>query len=111
MFINNLRGLLERASRDGAGVEIIGSHLMIQCGLRSPSRAALEVRMRSARCLGVYDSGDTNRDTAAGAWEPLPVSRRSSGKPPRLSRRTRDRNGHRRGYLRGTGDTASGTSR
>src|SRR5215467_11553190 len=30
--------------------------------LRSPSRAALEVRILSARCLGVYDSGEANRD-------------------------------------------------
>src|SRR5262249_23512278 len=33
--------------------------------LRSPSRAALEVRMRSARRFGVYASGEANRDTAA----------------------------------------------
>src|SRR5262245_11462819 len=33
--------------------------------LRSPSSAAFELMMRSARCLGVYDSGDANR--AAGA--------------------------------------------
>src|SRR5215471_9084311 len=34
--------------------------------LRSPSRAALEVRIFSARCLGVYASGATARDAAAG---------------------------------------------
>src|SRR6266446_6595618 len=28
---------------------------------RSPSRAALEVRIFSARCLGVYDSGEAKR--------------------------------------------------
>src|SRR5215472_11182750 len=33
-------------------------------------------------------------------------SHHSSGKPPRMSRRTPDRNGHRRGYLLGTGDTS-----
>src|SRR5215510_6075986 len=34
--------------------------------LRSPSRALLDVRIRSARCFGVYDSGEANRDAAAG---------------------------------------------
>src|SRR5262249_50957326 len=33
--------------------------------LRSPSSAALEVRIFSARCLGVYDSGEGVRGTAA----------------------------------------------
>src|SRR5215471_107887 len=33
--------------------------------LRSPSRAVFEVRMRSERYFGVYDSGDTNRGGAA----------------------------------------------
>ena len=34
--------------------------LPVAC-LRSPSRAAFDVRMRSARCLGVYACGDANR--------------------------------------------------
>src|SRR5262249_34452266 len=33
--------------------------------LRSPSRAALDVRILSARCLGVYASGEGARDAAA----------------------------------------------
>src|SRR5262245_50236484 len=33
--------------------------------LRSPSRAAFEVRIRSARCLGVYESGAVNLDHTA----------------------------------------------
>src|SRR5262249_1935649 len=33
--------------------------------LRSPSRALFDVRIRSARCFGVYDSGDANRAAAA----------------------------------------------
>src|SRR5215470_9498358 len=33
--------------------------------LRSPSRADLEVRIFSARCFGVYDSGEGARDAAA----------------------------------------------
>src|SRR5262249_16962583 len=35
--------------------------------LRSPSRAAFEVRIFSARCLGVYDSGEGLRGAAAGS--------------------------------------------
>src|SRR5262245_9561242 len=35
--------------------------------LRSPSRAALEVRMRSARCLGVYVSGEMKRRVVGSA--------------------------------------------
>src|SRR5262249_39731808 len=35
--------------------------------LRSPSRAALEVRIFSARCLGVYDSGEGVRGATAGS--------------------------------------------
>src|SRR5262249_56512901 len=35
--------------------------------LRSPSSAALDVRIFSARCLGVYDSGDGARGAAAGS--------------------------------------------
>ena len=42
--------------------------------LRSPSRAAFDVRIRSARCLGVYASGDANRVSGSGAdsgrWMP-----------------------------------------
>src|SRR4029453_7137320 len=34
--------------------------------LRSPSRAAFEVRIFSARCFGVYDSGDANLTSAVG---------------------------------------------
>src|SRR5215813_240687 len=34
--------------------------------LRSPSRAALEVRIFSARCFGVYDSGEASHNAAAG---------------------------------------------
>src|SRR5262244_1385749 len=43
--------------------------------LRSPSSAAFELMMRSARCFGVYDSGDANR--AAG----LGVGAGASGAP------------------------------
>src|SRR5262245_17730167 len=35
--------------------------------LRSPSSAALDMRIFSARCLGVYDSGEANCDAAAGS--------------------------------------------
>jgi hypothetical protein len=32
--------------------------------LRSPSRALFEVRIFSAKCLGVYDCGEANRASA-----------------------------------------------
>src|SRR5215831_8779032 len=35
--------------------------------LRSPSRADLDVRIRSARCFGVYDYGDPNRAAVTAA--------------------------------------------
>src|SRR5215470_384084 len=40
--------------------------------LRSPSRAAFEVRIFSARCLGVYASGDANLGAAGWAARGLP---------------------------------------
>jgi hypothetical protein len=38
--------------------------------LRSPSSDAFEVRIRSARCFGVYASGEANRSARAAAGLP-----------------------------------------
>src|SRR6185503_11719852 len=47
-------------TRSASGVEFAMSQKSTVTCLRSPSRAPREVRMRSARCLGVYAAGEAN---------------------------------------------------
>src|SRR5262249_1146992 len=53
--------------RSASPVEFTKSQKRTVTCLRSPSRAALEVRIFSARCLGVYDSGEGLRGAATGS--------------------------------------------
>src|SRR5262245_32075924 len=53
--------------------------------LRSPSRAALEVRIFSARCLGVYASGEDARDAAAVSAAVIGVPHLLQNRDPRGS--------------------------
>src|SRR5262249_59627944 len=53
------------SSRSESAVKPETSANMTVTVLRSPSMALLEVRIFSARCFGVYDSGDVNRDGTA----------------------------------------------
>src|SRR5262245_42477847 len=55
-------GFRRSASRDES---TMSQKSTVTC-FRSPSSAALEVRILSARCLGVYVSGPANRDPAGG---------------------------------------------
>jgi hypothetical protein len=48
-----LEGVLEVGEETGLVAELGGLESTVTC-LRSPSRAAFEVRIFSARCLGVY---------------------------------------------------------
>jgi hypothetical protein len=52
-------------ARRGRRAEPLRSAKSTVTCLRSPSSAAFDVRIFSARCFGVYDSGDANRDAAA----------------------------------------------
>lgn len=54
MFIRNLQGLLERARIHGAAVEMVGSHLLIEC---IDFMAARERALEKERAFGILDRG------------------------------------------------------
>jgi len=54
MFKGNLRGLLDRAEADGAAVEQVGSHLVIEC---MDFMSALEKRFQKERVFAILDRG------------------------------------------------------
>jgi len=83
--------------------------------LRSPTRALFEVRIFSARCFGMYDSGlAASRRLGGERGEAGPaelLARRdggchSSGRPPRAGRHSSRRSARPRCSQPGTGDTS-----
>jgi hypothetical protein len=56
-------------------VELLRSANSTVTCFRSPSRALLEVRIFSARCLGVYDWGEVNSDAPSRDAGGAPVTR------------------------------------
>lgn len=54
MFVGNLAGVLARAGREGAGVEIVGSHLVMDC---MDFRAGAERHLEKEKVFGILERG------------------------------------------------------